>query len=139
MSLEKYVYVPLFTKVLPKLGGAIAKTLDGMTPVANKAVVVALSFAGKILDGLVPVLQKVSTVVLTFAAKLFSNVSDEFILLLQSTVFNSNKCIHLKRNENAELFVREVSKTTRVIQASLSFGFLMVCLGLCVTLIYLLV
>ena len=139
MSLEKYVYVPLFTRVLPKLGGAIAKTLDGMTPVANKAVVVVLSFAGKILDGLVPVLQKVSTIVLTFAAKLFSNVSDEFILLLQSTVFNSNKCIHLKRNENAELFVREVSKTTRVIQASLSFGFLMVCLGLCVTLIYLLV
>lgn len=139
MSLEKYVYVPLFVKVLPELGGTIAKTLDGMTPIANKVLVVALSFVGKVLDGLVPVLQKVSTVVLTFAAKLFSNVSDEFILLLQSTVFNSKKCIHLKRNENAELFVREVSQTTRVIQASLSFGFLMVCVGLCVTLIYLLV
>lgn len=138
MSLEKYVYEPLFVKVLPTIGGGFAKLLDGITPIANQGIVIVLAACGKAMDGLVPMLQKIGVTVLSFGAKVCSIASDEFILLLQGTVFNSNKYIHLKRNENAELLMREVSQTTRVIQASLSFGFLMVCLGLCVTLVYLL-
>lgn len=138
LNLEKNVYEPLFTKLLPAAGEQFAKLLDSIAPVGNQVLVIVLSACGHILDEGVTYVQKVLVWILSWSAKICSQVGDYLILVLQGTVFNSNKCIHLKKNENVEIFMHEVSQTSRIIQASLSFGFLMVCCGLCITLLYLL-
>ena len=72
------------------------------------------------------------------AAEFYNALADFAIAVIQGTIFNPSKHVQLKRNEKLEISLHHMSMTGRVIQASLSFGFLMLCMGLCITLLYLL-
>lgn len=137
-NLETYVYRPVMTRALPFAGEMIARLFDGAIPVCQIGSTMVLSETALVLDNVIPFLQKIGTIVLQKMAGFISSITDFFILIMQNTLFDSKKRIHREKNKDVEMLVKEISKTNRIIQASLSFGFLMVCIGLCITLMYLL-
>ena len=137
-NMETWVYRPLMTRALPFAGEMIARLFDGTIPVCQIGSTIVLSETALVLDNVIPFFQKIGTYLLQKLAGFVSAITDFFILIMQNTLFDSKKRIHREKNQDVEMLVKEISKTNRIIQASLSFGFLMVCLGLCITLLYLL-
>ncbi|MBQ2115058.1 MAG: hypothetical protein II193_00495 [Lachnospiraceae bacterium] len=135
---EKYIWKPLFKKVLVPAGEIFAVGLDSITPILQKLVIVFMSILAFVMDSIVPYIYNVGMAVLGKAAEFYNALADFAIAVIQGTIFNPSKHVQLKRNEKLEISLHHMSMTGRVIQASLSFGFLMLCMGLCITLLYLL-
>lgn len=151
LDLEELLYRPLLLKLLPAVFGGICSVLD-RTPEVCASVLVGL---GKFLAGLMDILMDGAAVLLrrtlyrdspqyheleegnalTHAVGLTLNALEE---LLNRTVWRH----HEHRKDLEHWFVLRYAafkENATVIGRSLSFGLVLFCLGLCATLIYLLV
>ncbi len=151
LDLEELIYRPVLLKVFPVVCGFICSVLDKMTDVLAKfLIIVGKTAAGLFdvsLDSLVVVLRK--TVYrdeprvreleegneLTHVLGRFCNGIEE---ILNHTIWKKNPkkvdCEH-----KMTLGYSEIKENMSAIGRSLSYGLILFCLGLCATLIYLLV
>ena len=151
LDLEEKIYRPLLTKILPGICGYLCGILDGFMGVAVKvATGLGTTIAGIcniLVDGVVVLLR--NTVyrdaadrgeleegnALTHVIGVSLNALEE---LLNKTIWRHHE--HKKDLEHWFVLRYDAFKeNATVIGRSLSFGLVLFCLGLCVTLIYLLV
>ena len=151
LDLEERIYRPLLLKVLPGLFGGICGLLDRMMDVAasicTKLGMIVAGILDILSDGVVVVLRK--TVyrdsphrgeleegnALTHVIGIFLNSLEE---LLNRTIWKH----HEHRKDLEHWFVLKYAsfkENATIIGRSLSFGLVLFCLGLCATLVYLLV
>ena len=151
LDLEDYLYRPILLQILPAIGGGISIVLDKMTDVFAKiqplAAYAEASFFNTIQD---PVIVEMKQDVyherqeiedpeegnhLTCAIGRICNAVKH---LLNATIWKKHPCqtdfIH-----KLALMYEEFRENTILIGRSMSYGLLLFSLGLCITLIYLLV
>ena len=136
--LEQRILEPFFGKILPAIGGGIAICFDSFVPVLQKPLTKLLEYLAIILDRLVPCVQKVGAGILSGLSLFWGKILLILETIVEDGLFNPSKHRDLQRMKRVDETMTQISKTSKVIQASLSFGFLMICIGLCLTLLYLL-
>jgi len=151
LDLEERIYRPLLLKLLPGVLGWICGVMDRIVDVCTGALIrlggVIAGCLDVLVDGMVVVMRK--TVyrdswdhgeleegnAVTYGIGLFLNTLEG---LLNRTIWRNHK-----RNRDFEHWFAvkyaAFKESTTVIGRTLSFGLVLFCLGLCVTLIYLLV
>lgn len=129
LSLEKFIYEPLMMHLVPFICSVILRACD------------------KLVDGIVIGLrktifkdkkQRVWDKVGTPLTYVCGIILDEFVLFLNKTFFRKNPIRICFVNELA-YWKSGLSLTSKIVVRSVSFGLLMFCIGLCLTLGYLLV
>lgn len=120
-DLEDYFYRPVLLKILPGIMGFICSILDKVMDTAAKISIAMGSFLCGCLDVSV----------------------DGIIVLLRKTIYRDSadaKHPHIREfNHWFALTYSSFKENTTLIGRSLSYGLILFCLGLCATLIYLLV
>lgn len=151
LDLEDSIYRPLLLKILPTICGAVCSVLDNITDVLAKFLVAAGSAVTGIMDvlvdGIVVLLRntvykdspKVGELEegneMTHVFGVFLNKLES---LLNKTVWRNHP--HKKDLEHWSVLKYSAFKeNVAFIGRSLSYGLVLVCVGLCATLIYLLV
>lgn len=128
LDLEELVYRPVLMRLLPFLFGVVCRVFDRLT------------------DGIIAFLRKtvfapkkvrLPAPVGTRTTYLLGTLLDDFVIFLNRTFFRK-KPIRVSFVNLFAVGKREVDQTTRLITRSVSFGLLMFCIGLCLTLTYLL-
>ncbi|MDO4345474.1 MAG: proton-conducting transporter membrane subunit [Eubacteriales bacterium] len=151
LDLEDYVYRPILLTVLPTVCGAVCTVLDNLFDLLAKVLPIAGSveagFFDTITDSVVVFLRK--TIYkdspqpheleegngLTHAAGRFVN---GIVAVLNHTLWRKRKN-HTDYEHRFALAYDSFKENTGIIGRSLSYGLILFCLGLCGTLIYLLV
>ncbi|MBR1971972.1 MAG: sodium:proton antiporter [Oscillospiraceae bacterium] len=151
LDLEEKIYRPLLLKILPGLFGGICRLLDGFMDLAIRV----LTRTGLILAGVLDILTDGTVVLLrktlyrdsiqwgeleegnalTHFVGVSLNVLEE---LLNKTIWKN----HEHKRDLEHWFVLKYTsfkENASLIERSLSYGLVLFCLGLCATLIYLLV
>ena len=129
LDLEEKLYRPLLLKILPKVGAGIAGVLDiltdGVVVLLRKTLYRDARYHGELEEGNA----------MTHVIGVTLNVMEE---LLNKTIWRHHE--HRKDLEHwLVLKYASFKETATVIGRSLSFGLVLFCLGLCATLVYLLV
>ncbi|MEE1164767.1 MAG: sodium:proton antiporter, partial [Lachnospiraceae bacterium] len=129
LDLEEKLYRPLLLKILPKVGAGIAGVLDiltdGVVVLLRKTLYRDARYHGELEEGNA----------MTHVIGVTLNVMEE---LLNKTIWRHHE--HRKDLEHwLVLKYASFKETATVIGRSLSFGLVLFCLGLCATLVYLLI
>ena len=151
IDLEEKLYRPLLLKILPGILGGLCSILDNMLDVLVKV----LKTTGAVLAGILDILVDAAVVLLRSTlyrdsydwgepeeGNALTHVIGVFLNSLEQLL---NKTIWKDREHKKDLehwFVLKYAafkENTTVIGRSLSFGLVLFCIGLCATLIYLLV
>lgn len=151
LDLEERLYRPLLLKVLPGIFGRLCAVLDNMADVAVRVLKAVASFLAGVLDvavdGVVVVLRKTIYAdspnrgeleegnQMTHVLGVFLNKLEQ---LLNKTIWRN----HQHKRDFEHWFVLKYAafkENTTVIGRSLSYGLVLFCIGLCATLVYLLV
>jgi len=127
LDLEDLVYRPILMRLLPFIGAFVSRCFewvtDGLVIVLGKTVLSPVKEKGPIVG-----------TKFTYAC---GTIADSFVELMNKTFYKNNP----KETDYVTKFAKyyeEVSRTGVLIRRSLSFGLLMFCIGLVITLIYLL-
>ena len=151
LDLEERLYRPLLLKVLPGIFGRLCAVLDNMADVAVRVLKAVASFLAGVLDvavdGVVVLLRKTIYAdspnrgeleegnQMTHVLGVFLNRLEQ---LLNKTIWRN----HQHKRDFEHWFVLKYAafkENTTVIGRSLSYGLVLFCIGLCATLVYLLV
>ena len=151
LDLEERLYRPLLLKVLPGIFGRLCAVLDNMADVAVRVLKAVASFLAGVLDvavdGVVVLLRKTIYAdspnrgeleegnQMTHVLGVFLNKLEQ---LLNKTIWRN----HQHKRDFEHWFVLKYAafkENTTVIGRSLSYGLVLFCIGLCATLVYLLV
>ena len=151
LDLEERLYRPLLLKVLPGIFGRLCAVLDNMADVAVRVLKAVASFLAGVLDvavdGVVVLLRKTIYAdspnrgeleegnQMTHVLGVFLNRLEQ---LLNKTIWRN----HQHKRDFEHWFVLKYAafkENTTVIGRSLSYGLVLFCVGLCATLVYLLV
>jgi len=150
-NLEQLVYRPIFERLLPSVLGFAAVLLDRyiLDPVF-KFVVILFGFAGRLLDsstdGAIYFMRKsvyceaAEKRPLTFGEKLvvFVGGAIDGIIILASKISGHSRPSSASFSEKLEIMREQAAGQYHLITKTLSFSLLMVCVGLCATMAYLL-
>ena len=151
LDLEERLYRPLLLKVLPGIFGRLCAVLDNMADVAVRVLKAVASFLAGVLDvavdGVVVLLRKTIYAdspnrgeleegnQMTHVLGVFLNRLEQ---LLNKTIWRN----HQHKRDFEHWFVLKYAafkENTTVIGRSLSYGLVLFCIGLCASLVYLLV
>lgn len=151
LDIEDYIYRPILLKVIPGICGAVCTVLDNLVDVIAKV----LPIAGSVQAGL---FDTVTDALVVFLRKtvyrdspqsyeldegngvtyFFGKMVNGIVSLLNHTIWrkhpNNKDYVH-----QFALAYSDFKENAGIIGRSLSYGLILFCIGLCVTLIYLLV
>ena len=151
LDLEEVIYRPILLKVLPAVCGGVCAVLDQITDILAKFLIAAGSFVAGVCDiltdGIVVFLRKTiykdSPQVMELEEG--NEVTHAFGVILNHVEALFNRFIwknHPHKKDFEHWFALKYSsfkENIAFIGRSLSYGLILFCLGLCVTLIYLLI
>ena len=142
-DLEDYFYRPMLLKILPGIMGFICGILDKLMGVITKIAIPTGGFICSILDKITDVISKCSIAIGSFVSGCLDVSTDAIIVFLRKTIYrDSAEAEHPHIRSFQHWFTLKYSafkENTTLIGRSLSYGLILFCLGLCATLIYLLV
>lgn len=151
LDIEDYIYRPILLKVIPGICGAVCTVLDNMVDVIAKV----LPIAGSVQAGL---FDTVTDALIVFLRKtvyrdspqnyeldegnevtyFFGRIVNGLVNLLNHTIWRK----HPNKKDYVHQFAlahSDFKENAGIIGRSLSYGLILFCIGLCATLIYLLV
>ena len=151
LDLEEVIYRPVLLKLLPGVLGWICKVMDGFVDVLAKALIaigsVLAGIGDTLIDGIVVFLRKTVYRDSPNQGELEEGnaLTHTLGVLLNLLALPLHKTVWRKREEKRDfehwlvLKYASFKENTTVIGRSLSYGLVLFCLGLCATLLYLLV
>lgn len=129
-DLERNVYRPLLLRVLPAAAGLVCRlvdnSLDGLVVLLRRTVLANLGRPKRPVAGLE-------------ITDTLGRLADSVLWLINHTVRRKKPIEHRSFVYSFAEYEREAVVSTRLITASMSFGLLLACIGLVLTLLYLLV
>ena len=142
-DLEDAVYRPLLLKGVPVVFGVLCMAFDKIFDFFTKVTLTVSGLICNIINHILDILAKSSIVVGSFICGCLDVTTDGFLVLLRKTIYqDSGEEEHPFRQGFYHWYTLKYSafkENTTLIGRSLSYGLILFCLGLCVTLIYLLV
>lgn len=127
LDLENMLYRPLLLTVLPTVSGVLCRILDSFADT-----VVVLLRKTLYRDSPLPHERYEGNALTAFAGRLLNVIE-----ALGNRTWNRKHPVHADYVHLLAVKNEELKENNRVIQRSLSFGLLLFCIGLCLTLIYL--
>jgi len=151
LDLEEAVYRPVLLRLLPGVLGTVCRIMDGFVDVLAKALIaigsVLAGIADIFVDGIVVLLRRTIYRDSPKPAELEEGnaLTHSLGMLLNSMTQPLNKTFRRNREEKRDfehwlvLKYASFKENLTVIGRSLSYGLVLFCLGLCATLLYLLI
>jgi hydrogenase-4 component B len=140
---EDVVYRPLLLKVFPAVLGFACNVFDKMFDFFTKVILMISGSFCNLINHIPDILAKSSIAIGSFICGCLDVTTDGFLVLLRKTIYqDSGEEEHPYRQGFYHWYTLKYSafkENTTLIGRSLSYGLILFCLGLCVTLIYLLV